>query len=442
MIKITDLRKHSPISLRAMADTLGIESANLKGEQIIAEILKKRFEQGETLVCLGVLEILGDQFGFLRYPEVNYLPGIADIYVAPEFIQNNHLKTGDVIEGVVIAPRGEEERYFSLKEIHTINFEEPRKSFRRIPFENLTPIFPHRKINLELNHPISSQDSESVVKPLKKKNFSNMNNTTLTLRAIDLVVPLGLGQRALIVAPPRTGKTVILQNLAQAIQENHPDVVLIVMLIDERPEEATEMARFVKGEVVSSTFDEPATRHVQLAEMVIEKAKRLVECKKDVVILMDSLTRLARAYNTVVPSSGKVLTGGVDANALQRPKRLFGAARNVEEGGSLTIIATALVETGSRMEEVIFEEFKGTGNAELYLDRKVAERRIFPALDVSRSGTRREELLVDPKDLQRMWVLRKVLSSMAGGEATEFLLEKLGLTDTNRVFFDQMNAPF
>jgi transcription termination factor Rho len=442
MIKITDLRKHSPISLRTMADTLGIESANLKGEQIIAEILKKRFEQGETLVCIGVLEILGDQFGFLRYPEVNYLPGIADIYVSPDFIQINHLKTGDVIEGVVIAPQTEEEQYFSLKEIHRINFEEPRKSFRRIPFENLTPISPHRKINLELNHVAPTNNSESVVKPLKKKNFNNMNSTLLTLRAIDLVVPLGLGQRALIVAPPRTGKTVILQNLAQAIQENHPDVVLIVMLIDERPEEATEMARFVKGEVVSSTFDEPATRHVQLAEMVIEKAKRLVECKKDVVILMDSLTRLARAYNTVVPSSGKVLSGGVDANALQRPKRLFGAARNVEEGGSLTILATALVETGSRMDEVIFEEFKGTGNAEMYLDRKLAERRIFPALDVSRSGTRREELLVEPKDLQRMWVLRKVLSSMAGVEAAEFLLDKLGMTDTNRVFFDQMNTPF
>ncbi|GAJ46378.1 transcription termination factor Rho [Holospora elegans E1] len=443
MIKVSDLRKYSPLNLRVMADSLGIESASLKGEEIIIRILKKKFDQGEEILCVGVLEILADQFGFLRYPEVNYLPGISDVYVSSMLIRNNYLKTGDVIEGVIVPPSREEERYFSLKTITSINFDEPSKTFHRIPFENLTPLFPQRKLNLELTDHSKSENPETAVKSLKKKSSDWVNNARLTLRAIELVVPLGLGQRALIVAPPRTGKTVILQNLAQAIQENHPDVVLIVMLIDERPEEATEMARFVKGEVVSSTFDEPAARHVQLAEMVIEKAKRLVECQKDVVILLDSLTRLARAYNTVLPSSGKVLTGGVDANALQRPKRLFGAARNVEEKGSLTIIATALVETGSRMEEVIFEEFKGTGNAEIYLDRKVAERRIFPALDVSRSGTRKEERLVDPKYLQRMWVLRKVLSSMApGGEATEFLLDKLGLTENNQIFFDQMNTPF
>ncbi|ETZ06931.1 transcription termination factor Rho [Holospora obtusa F1] len=441
MIKVSELRKCSPLSLRSMAESLGIESASLKGEEIIIKVLRKHFEQGKEILCEGVLEILADQFGFLRYPEVNYLPGISDVYVSQSFIRSHYLKTGDVIEGIVVPPSRDEERYFSLKSITAINFDEPSKTFHRIPFENLTPLFPQRKLNLELTDKVDA--SGTVVKSLKKKNADRIDNARLTLRAIELIVPLGLGQRALIVAPPRTGKTVILQNLAQAIQENHPDVVLMVMLIDERPEEATEMARFVKGEVVSSTFDEPAARHVQLAEMVIEKAKRLVECKKDVVILLDSLTRLARAYNTVLPSSGKVLTGGVDANALQRPKRLFGAARNVEEKGSLTIIATALVETGSRMEEVIFEEFKGTGNAEIYLDRKVAERRIFPALDVSRSGTRKEERLVDPKYLQRMWVLRKVLSSMApGGEATEFLLDKLGLTDNNQIFFDQMNTPF
>ena len=442
MIKVSDLRKCSPLALRTTAESLGIESASLKGEEILIEILKKRFEQGEEILCLGVLEILADQFGFLRYAEVNYLPGIADVYVSPELIRKNYLKTGDVVEGIILPPSRDEERYFSLKNIITINFNEPSKTFRRIPFENLTPLFPQSKLNLELAVTPGIETNADLGKSLKKKHSDWVNNARLTLRAIELVVPLGLGQRALIVAPPRTGKTVILQNLAQAIQENHPDVVLMVVLIDERPEEATEMARFVKGEVVSSTFDEPATRHVQLAEMVIEKAKRLVECQKDVVILLDSLTRLARAYNTVLPSSGKVLTGGVDANALQRPKRLFGAARNVEEKGSLTIIATALVETGSRMEEVIFEEFKGTGNAEIYLDRKVAERRIFPALDVSRSGTRKEERLIDPKYLQRMWVLRKVLSSMApGGEATEFLLDKLGLTENNRAFFDQMNTP-
>jgi len=365
----------------------------------------------------GVIEVLPDGFGFLRAPESNYLPGPDDIYVSPQQIKKFGLRTGDTVEGEIRGPK-EQERYFALTKVNTINFEDPERVRHRINFDNLTPLYPDKKLNLELVDPT-------------KKNF--------VTRVIELVAPLGKGQRALIVAPPRTGKTVMMQNIANAITTNHPEVYLIVLLIDERPEEVTDMARTVKGEVISSTFDEPASRHVQVAEMVIEKAKRLVEHKKDVVILLDSITRLGRAYNTVVPSSGKVLTGGVDANALQRPKRFFGAARNIEEGGSLTIIATALIDTGSRMDEVIFEEFKGTGNSEIVLDRKIADKRTFPAIDIGKSGTRKEELLVDKATLTKMWVLRRILMPMGPPDAVDFLLDKLKHTKSNSDFFDSMN---
>jgi transcription termination factor Rho len=365
----------------------------------------------------GVLEILQDGFGFLRSPESNYLAGPADIYVSPSQVRRFGLRTGDTVEGQIRAPK-DGERYFALLKVNQINFDPPENSRHRINFDNLTPLYPDEKISLEIEDPTIKD---------------------LTTRVVDLISPLGKGQRALIVAPPRTGKTMMLQNIAHAISANHPDIYLLVLLIDERPEEVTDMDRSVKGEVVSSTFDEPASRHVQVAEMVIEKAKRLVEHKKDVVILLDSITRLARAYNTVVPSSGKVLTGGVDANALQRPKRFFGAARNIEEGGSLTIIATALIDTGSRMDEVIFEEFKGTGNSEIVLDRKLADKRTWPAIDIGKSGTRKEELLVEKGTLSKMWVLRRILMPMGASDAIEFLVDKLKHTKTNADFFDAMN---
>jgi transcription termination factor Rho len=364
-----------------------------------------------------VLEVLQDGFGFLRSPEENYLAGPDDIYVSPSQVRRFGLRTGDTVEGQIRSPK-DGERYFALLKVNTINFEDPDAVRHRINFDNLTPLYPDRKISLEIDDPTRKD---------------------MTLRVMDLVSPIGMGQRALIVAQPRTGKTVMLQNVAAAIAANHPNAYLIVLLIDERPEEVTDMARSVKGEVVSSTFDEPATRHVQVAEMVIEKAKRLVEHKRDVVILLDSITRLARAYNTVVPSSGKVLTGGVDANALQRPKRFFGAARNIEQGGSLTIIATALIDTGSRMDEVIFEEFKGTGNSEIVLDRKLADKRTFPAIDISKSGTRKEELLVDRATLSKMWVLRRILNPMGTADAVEFILDKLKHTKNNADFFQSMN---
>src|ERR1700726_3886966 len=381
-------------------------------------ILKTLADNDQAIYGDGVLEVLQDGFGFLRSPEANYLPGPDDIYVSPSQVRRFGLRTGDTVEGQIRSPR-DGERYFALLKVTGINFEEPDRLRHRINFDNLTPLYPEEKIELELDDPT-------------KKD--------LTTRVIDLIPPLGKGQRALIVSPPRTGKTVMLQNIAHAIAANHPDIYLLVLLIDERPEEVTDMARTVKGEVVSSTFDEPAARHVQVAEMVIEKAKRLVEHKKDVVILLDSITRLARAYNTVVPSSGKVLTGGVDANALQRPKRFFGAARNIEEGGSLTIISTALIDTGSRMDEVIFQEFKGTGNSEIILDRKVADKRTFPAIDITKSGTRKEELLVEKGVLAKMWVLRRILNPMGTVDAMEFLLDKLKYSKTNNDFFDAMNT--
>jgi transcription termination factor Rho len=395
----------------------------MKRRDVTFSILQKRSEQNVTIMADGVIEILPDGFGFLRSASSNYLPGPDDVYVTIQQVKSLHLKKGDVLEGTIKPPK-EGERYFSFLKITKVNFNDPHMLRNRIPFDQLTPLFPTRKITLE---PIESAD---------------VKNKDLTLRVTDLIAPIGFGQRGLIVAPPRTGKTVILQTLIKSIMHHHPEVHLIVLLIDERPEEVTEMSRTVKnGEVISSTFDEPAARHVQVAEMVIEKAKRLVEAKKDVIIFLDSITRLARAYNTVVPSSGKVLTGGVDASALQKPKRLFGAARNVEEGGSLTIIATALVDTGSRMDEVIFEEFKGTGNSELILDRKLADKRTFPAIDITRSGTRREELLVDPIKLQRKWLLRRALSPMGSAEATDFLLERLRLTKNNDDFLDSINRP-
>jgi transcription termination factor Rho len=381
-------------------------------------VLKQLAENDVPISGDGVLEVLSDGFGFLRSPEANYLAGPDDIYVSPNQVRRFGLRTGDTVEGQIRSPR-DGERYFALLKVNLINFDEPDRLRHRINFDNLTPLYPEEKIELELNDPT-------------KKD--------LTTRVLDLITPLGKGQRALIVSPPRTGKTVMLQNIAHALAANHPEVYLIVLLIDERPEEVTDMARSVRGEVISSTFDEPAQRHVQIAEMVIEKAKRLVEHKRDVVILLDSITRLARAYNTVVPSSGKVLTGGVDANALQRPKRFFGAARNIEEGGSLTIIATALIDTGSRMDEVIFEEFKGTGNSEIVLDRKVADKRTFPALDITKSGTRKEELLVDRGVLAKMWVLRRVLMPMGTNDGLEFLINKLKESKNNSEFFDAMNT--
>ncbi len=421
---LQELKKKSPTDLLKIAEELAVENAStLRKQDMIFSILKKTASKDSAIFGEGVLEILQDGFGFLRSPMSNYMPGPDDIYVSPSQIRKMALRTGDTVEGEIRAPK-EGERYFALVKIGTINKEKPDKAKHRINFDNLTPLYPSEHLNLEVD--------------VFNKN-TNRTEKDLTTRIIDLVCPLGKGQRGLIVAPPRTGKTVMLQNVANAITTNHPEVELIVLLIDERPEEVTDMARSVKGEVVSSTFDEPPTRHVQVAEMVIEKAKRLVEHKKDVVILLDSITRLGRAYNTVVPSSGKILTGGVDANALQRPKRFFGAARNIEEGGSLTIIATALIDTGSRMDEVIFEEFKGTGNSEIVMDRRVSDKRIFPAIDITKSGTRKEEELVDRATLQKMWVLRRVLMPMGTVEGMEFLVDKLKYSKDNAEFFTSMN---
>ncbi len=419
-MNLQELKTKSPADLLAFAEELEIENAStLRKQDMMFAILKQLADNDVPIYGQGVLETLPDGFGFLRSPESNYLPGPDDIYVSPSQVRRFGLRTGDTVEGEIRAPK-EGERYFALLKVNSINFEDPEAVRHRINFDNLTPLYPDSKLKLEL--------------PFKPENKE------YTTRVIDLISPLGKGQRALIVAPPRTGKTVMLQNIAHAIAENHPEVYLIVLLIDERPEEVTDMDRSVKGEVISSTFDEPATRHVAVTEMVIEKAKRLVEHKRDVVILLDSITRLARAYNTVVPSSGKVLTGGVDANALQRPKRFFGAARNIEEGGSLTIIATALIDTGSRMDEVIFEEFKGTGNSEIILDRKLADKRTFPAIDITRSGTRKEELLVDKPTLSKMWVLRRILMQMGTVDAMEFLVDKLKHSKNNADFFDAMNS--
>jgi len=418
-LSLAELKGKSPADLLSIAKELEIENASTmrKGDMMFC-ILKEKADEGIEISGDGVLEVMQDGFGYLRSPESNYLPGPEDIYVNPYQLRMFSLRTGDTVEGVISAPQ-ENERYFSLIKCTKINFVDPSKAKHKVHFDNLTPLYPDERLKMEIDDPT-----------IKDKSA----------RVIDLVAPIGKGQRSLVVAPPRTGKTVILQNIAHSIAANHPECYLIVLLIDERPEEVTDMQRSVKGEVVSSTFDEPATRHVAVAEMVIEKAKRLVEHKRDVVILLDSITRLGRAFNTVVPSSGKVLTGGVDANALQRPKRFFGAARNIEEGGSLTIIATALIETGSRMDEVIFEEFKGTGNSEIVLDRKVADKRVFPSMDILKSGTRKEELLVDQADLQKMFVLRRILNPMGTTDAVEFLIGKLKQTKNNAEFFDSMNS--
>ena len=418
-LNLSDLKAKTPADLLAMAEELEIENASTmrKGEMMFS-ILKEHAEEGWEIGGDGVLEVLQDGFGFLRSPSANYLPGPDDIYVSPEMIRQHAMRTGDSVEGDMQAPR-ENERYFAISKVNQINFGDPEKARHKVSFDNLTPLYPDERLKMETDDPTAKDRSA---------------------RIIDLVAPIGKGQRGLIVAPPRTGKTVLLQNIAHSIAENHPECYLIVLLIDERPEEVTDMQRSVRGEVISSTFDEPATRHVAVAEMVIEKAKRLVEHKRDVVILLDSITRLGRAYNTVVPSSGKVLTGGVDANALQRPKRFFGAARNIEEGGSLTIIATALIDTGSRMDEVIFEEVKGTGNSEIVLDRKVADKRVFPAMDILKSGTRKEDLLVEKNDLTKTYVLRRILNPMGTTDAIEFLISKLKQTKTNADFFDSMNA--
>jgi transcription termination factor Rho len=418
-MKLQDLKSKTPTDLLAFAEELEIENASsMRKQDMLFAILKELAERNVEIMGQGVVETLQDGFGFLRSPESNYLAGPDDIYVSPSQIRRFGLRTGDTVEGPIRGPK-DGERYFALLKVTTINFEDPEKIKHKVHFDNLTPLYPTRWLSMELKDPT-----------IKDK----------TGRVIDIVAPQGMGQRALITAQPRTGKTVILQNIAKAISANHPDVFLIVLLIDERPEEVTDMQRSVKGEVISSTFDEPATRHVQVAEMVIEKAKRLVEHKRDVVILLDSITRLGRAYNTVVPSSGKVLTGGVDANALQRPKRFFGAARNIEEGGSLTIIATALIDTGSRMDEVIFEEFKGTGNSEIILDRKVADKRVFPAIDILKSGTRKDELLLDKGTLSKTYVLRRILAPMGTIDAIEFLLDKLRSAKNNSDFFDSMNT--
>ena len=420
-MNLQELKQKNPAELINEAEKLGIENpSTLRKQEILFAILKKLAEKNEQITATGVLEVLQDGFGFLRAIESNYLPGPDDIYVSPSQIRRFGLRTGDSVEGEVRGPK-DAERYFALLKVNKINFDETDKGKNKIAFDNLTPLYPNERIKLEVE----------TTKVEKKPDN--------TARLIDLVSPIGKGQRSLIVSPPRAGKTIILQNIAQSITANHPECYLMVLLIDERPEEVTDMQRSVKGEVVASTFDEPASRHVAVAEMVIEKAKRLVEHKKDVVILLDSITRLGRAYNAVIPSSGKVLTGGVDANALQRPKRFFGAARNVEEGGSLTIISTALIDTGSRMDEVIFEEFKGTGNSELILDRKVADKRIYPALDITRSGTRREELLFEKDDLSKMNVLRRIISPMGTMDGIEFLISKLKNTKNNADFFDSMN---
>ena len=418
-MKLQDLKTKSPTDLLAFAEELEIENAStMRKQDMMFAILKELAERNVEIMGAGVLETLQDGFGFLRSPESNYLAGPDDIYVSPSQIRRFGLRTGDTVEGPIRGPK-DGERYFALLKVSAINFEDPENVKHKVHFDNLTPLYPTRWLKMEIDDP---------------------TNKDKTGRVIDIVSPQGMGQRALITAQPRTGKTVILQNIARAISANHPECYLIVLLIDERPEEVTDMQRSVKGEVISSTFDEPATRHVQVAEMVIEKAKRLVEHKRDVVILLDSITRLGRAYNTVVPSSGKVLTGGVDANALQRPKRFFGAARNIEEGGSLTIIATALIDTGSRMDEVIFEEFKGTGNSEIILDRKVADKRIFPAIDILKSGTRKDELLLDKGTLAKTYVLRRILAPMGTVDAIEFLLDKLRNSKTNSDFFDSMNT--
>ena len=418
-MNLQELKRKTPAELLAFAEELQIENASsLRKQDMLFAILKQLAENDVPISGDGVLEVLSDGFGFLRSAEANYLAGPDDIYVSPSQVRRFGLRTGDTVEGQIRSPR-DGERYFALLKVNGINFDEPDRLRQRINFDNLTPLYPEEKLQLE---------------------FDDSTRKDLTTRVIDLITPLGKGQRAIIVSPPRAAKTVMLQNIAHAIAANHPEVYLIVLLIDERPEEVTDMARSVRGEVVSSTFDEPAQRHVQVAEMVIEKSKRLVEHKRDVVILLDSITRLARAYNTVVPSSGKVLTGGVDANALQRPKRFFGAARNIEEGGSLTIIATALIDTGSRMDEVIFEEFKGTGNSEIVLDRKVADKRTFPSIDITKSGTRKEELLVDRGVLSKMWVLRRVLTPMGTVDGLEFLINKLKESKSNSEFFDAMNT--
>ena len=419
-IKLSDLKSKSAAELLAFAEEHEVENASLvRNQELLFAILKQFASRDVEIIGEGVVEVLQDGFGFLRSSDANYLAGPDDIYVSPSQIRKFGLRTGDTVEGMIRSPK-EGERYFALLKVNSINFEDPEKVRHKVPFDNLTPLYPDERLKLEIDDPT-------------RKDLSS--------RIIDLVAPIGKGQRALVVAPPRTGKTVLLQNIAQSITTNHPECYLIVLLIDERPEEVTDMQRSVRGEVVSSTFDEPAVRHVQVAEMVIEKAKRLVEHRRDGVILLDSITRLGRAYNTVVPSSGKVLTGGVDANALQRPKRFFGAARNIEEGGSLTIIATALIDTGSRMDEVIFEEFKGTGNSEIILDRKVADKRVFPALDITRSGTRKEDLLVAPDILKKMYVLRRILNPMGTVDAIEFLLGKLRETPKgNQAFFDSMNT--
>ena len=418
-MNLKELKTKTPGDLLSFAEDLEIENASsLRKQDMMFAILKHLAENDTAIFGDGVLEVLQDGFGFLRSPEANYLPGPDDIYVSPSQVRRFGLRTGDTVEGEIRAPKNGE-RYFALLKVTDINFEEPGHVRHRINFDNLTPLYPDERLGME----VEGADARDP-----------------TARVIDLIAPIGKGQRALIVAPPRTGKTVMLQNIAHSVAANHPECYLIVLLIDERPEEVTDMARSVKGEVVSSTFDEPASRHVQVAEMVISKAKRLVEHKRDVVILLDSITRLARAYNTVVPSSGKVLTGGVDANALQRPKRFFGAARNIEEGGSLTIISTALIDTGSRMDEVIFEEFKGTGNSEIILDRKLTDKRTWPSIDITKSGTRKEELLVDKNTLSKMWVLRRILSPMGVVDAMEFLLDKLKVSKTNAEFFDTMNT--
>jgi transcription termination factor Rho len=460
-MRLQELKRKSPDELLTLAEEHAVENASsMLKQDIIFAILKKLAEQGDAIIGEGTIELLQDGFGFLRSPEANYLAGPDDIYVSPSQVRRFGLRTGDTVEGEIRAPK-DGERYFALLKVNTINFDEPDTIRHKINFDNLTPLYPDRRIRLEVEVPGTKA---AVAKPLKIKDApeaparpafddgfarpqrhnrqqsQSQTGPDNSMRVTDIVSPLGFGQRALIVAPPRTGKTVLLQNIAHSITANHPGCFLIVLLIDERPEEVTDMSRTVKGEVVSSTFDEPASRHVQLAEMVIEKAKRLVEHKKDVVILLDSITRLARAYNTVVPSSGKVLTGGVDANALQRPKRFFGAARNIEQGGSLTIIATALIDTGSRMDEVIFEEFKGTGNSEIILDRKLADKRTFPAIDITKSGTRKEELLYDKGMLTKVWVLRRILNPMGVMDGMEFLLDKLKDTKTNDDFFDKMNS--
>ena len=458
-MNLQDLKKKKPPELLAFAEEQGVEgAASMRRQELMFAVLQKLAAADESIFGVGTIEVLPDGFGYLRSLEANYLPGADDIYISPLQVRKFSLRTGDTVEGEIRAPK-EGERYFAMVQITKINFDDPDSLRHRINFDSLTPLYPDEKLKLEMDSPAvmapTISEEQSSPRATSSGRVSTARRTTGTLtkkvtntpqqqldistRVIDLIAPIGKGQRALIVSPPRTGKTVLLQNIAHAITANNPEVFLMVLLVDERPEEVTDMQRTVKGEVVSSTFDEPASRHVAVAEMVIEKAKRLVEHKKDVVILLDSITRLGRAYNTVVPSSGKVLTGGVDANALQRPKRFFGAARNIEEGGSLTIIATALIDTGSRMDEVIFEEFKGTGNSEIILDRKVSDKRTFPAIDITKSGTRKEELLVDRATLQKMWVLRRILMPMGAVDAIEFLLDKLRTAKTNQDFFGSMN---